>query len=386
VTRPSADGVRVELVETLDRLDQVRAPYESLLGSAAPGRGFFYRVDMMRAMSPAFLSTRRSPFVLLAWQGDALRGVLPLVLEKKPWTRAGVRRLGFWGSDAGAISVEGEVPIQGDPALCADAFHAAMCGPLSHRFDVLDLRYFRADSTALPAFRQAFESATWEAESMISHGAIVPATIEEFKAPRSSSRLRELGRMQRRLNERYSVDLRVESTLSATARDEVMALHMRRQGDLASEGHRRESVFSAKHTRTALTNLLTAAEQAGCARHYLLYADEGLIAFLLTFREGGTQLAYLTAFDADFHLYGPGSLVFWEALRTELALGAVQRIDYGVGTTQVKALFGIETLTPQRMLWLPPDAPLSRLRHASWQWLTRSREWYANRRTRGQRG
>lgn len=376
----AAHAIRVELVESLDRLALVREPYEALLSSAAPGRAFFYRVDMLQAMEPAFASGRRSPFVLLAWRADTLCGVFPLVLERKPWSRAGLRRLALWGSDAGALGVEGDVPLAGNPQESMQAFAHALGGPLKRRFDLLDLRFLRADSASLPALRQAFTGARVEAEEMLAHRAVVPATLTEFRAPRSAGRLRELGRMERRLREAFEVEFRLETTLSAHALEGIMALHMRRQRELAADGHRRESVFSEARTRTALKALLVAAERAGCARHYLLYANGELISFLLTFQEGSTQLAYLTAFDASYHQYGPGSLVFWEAARAEVARGEVERIDYGVGTTQVKALFGIATSTPQRLHWMPGNAPLSHLRYASYNALTGVRDWLARRR------
>nr|MCU0635378.1 hypothetical protein [Gemmatimonadaceae bacterium] len=47
-----ATPIRIELLESLDALAVHADAWHALLEAAIPGRGFFYRVPMLRAMAP----------------------------------------------------------------------------------------------------------------------------------------------------------------------------------------------------------------------------------------------------------------------------------------------------------------------------------------------
>lgn len=366
--RPAAP-LRVELVESLDALAAHEAAWHGLLEAALPGRGFFYRLPMLRAMAPVHAPAqhpggRRSPFFLLAWRGEALVGGLPLVLERKRVTRAGVRRLLAWAGDGSAVGAETDVPMLGDAAArgeIAAAFrHALLAGPGAGRFDLLDVQNFREDSPARPALEAAFADGRWQEEPFTSHHVALDGDFASYRAGRSGSRLRELGRLRRRLEGAHTVEIREVERLTDAELEAVMRLHGARQSLLASRGERREAVFG-RHA-AALRTLLDTAADVGRTRHRLLLADGEVITFLLGFLEGDTFIAWLTAVHADYLPYGPGGVLFWEVVQREFARGEMRRIEFGFGTTFVKQTMSTHGLRPRQLQWHPPGRALARLR------------------------
>lgn len=381
MSAPPSEAIRVELVESLDRLAAESAAYDALLASAAPGRSFFYRLDTMRAMAPVF-AEGRTPFFLLAWHGGQLIGIAPFTLERKPLSRAGVRRLSLWGSDGDVIGVEGELVIRASHVdACVHAFRDALAGPLARRFDVIDLRFFRESSPTLDALRRALVGATWFTEVVRAHQVDLDGTVEQYRATRSHGHMKKIAQLERRLAREHVVELRVTQRLTATERDAIMRLHSARQRELSDKGWQRTAVFADAASRRALEALLELGATAGSARHTLLLADGQLIGFLLAFVEGPTLIAHVTAVDTAFGRFRPGSLLHWAVIQHEFSRGEVSRVELGPGTTQIKQIFATTAYTPQRMRWVPPGALLSRLRCATWTRLVAARSWYDRRRS-----
>jgi CelD/BcsL family acetyltransferase involved in cellulose biosynthesis len=368
-TASHSPALRIELVESLDALAVHADEWHRLLAAALPGRDFWYRLPMLRAMAPVHASGVRSPFLLLVWRAEQLVGALPLVLERKSWTRAGVRIARLWGGDGSALGVEGDVPVLGDSAeqsRIVRAMRDALRGPLRHRFDVLDLGYLRADSAALPALQREFADAEWTPENLTSHHLELTSSFQEYRAGRSSGRLRELGRLRRKLERAHETEFITTGTLPDRVRAECLDLHAARQRTLTARGYRRELVSSVPEQRAAIETLLASAEAAGIARHHLLRADGRLIAFLLTLVSPPITLAWLTSIDDEYTAFGPGGALFLHAVESEFERGEVRRIEYGPGTTFVKQTMGTHTLTPWHMRWVPSGSVLGRLRYLGW--------------------
>lgn len=362
---PSALGgaapIRIQLLESLDALAPLADAWHALLEEAIPGRGFFYRVPMLQAMAPVHAAAnhpggRRSPFFLLAWRGEKLVGGLPLVLERKPLTRVALRRLLFWAGDGSAVGAEVDVPLRGDEAerteIVAALRQALTDGVAAGRFDVLDIENFREDSAALPLLRRTFGDGSWRTMPLTSHHVELAGGYPAYRASRSGSRIRELGRLRRKLEAAHRIEILETSALTDDDLRAVMRLHGARQALLSSRGERREAVFE-RHAG-ALASLLVAAGSIGATRHRLLLADGQLVAFLLGYVEGDTLLAWLTAVHQDFLDFGAGGVLFWEAVQREFALGAVARIEFGFGTTFVKQTMSTHGLRPWQLEWRPP--------------------------------
>ena len=363
----------MQLVESLDQLAEIRDEWHTLLSQTLPGRDLFYRVDMLRAMAPVHAAGRRSPFVLLAREAGVLVGAMPLVLDRKPLSRAGVRVLSLWGGDGSALSVEGGLPVRGDPEHVVMAMHDALVGELRSRFDLLEFGYLRGDCVALPALRRIFATAEWAEEPLTSHHLQFTATFAEYRATRSGSRVRELGRLKRKLEAAHAVQWHIASALTEAQLADVLQLHTARQTQLTARGRHREFVARTTAHRTAIAAVLQHVAQQGIARHHLLYADGTLIAFLLTLEVGDTVLAWLTAIDDACTPFGPGGLIFWEAVCSEFARGGVQRMEFGPGHTFVKETVCTHVLHPMHMRWLPPNGGLSALRVHAYRTLVQLR-------------
>ncbi len=373
----STNAIRIELVSSLNALAAHRDAYHDLLDEAIPGRGFFYRLEGLRALEPIHASGRRSPFFLLAWQGAALVGALPLVLERKAWTRAGVRRLRLWGGDGTLVGVEGEVPLRGaasDRALVASAWRDALTGPLGNRFDELELGYLRGDSASLPTLQSAFRDGTWSDEPLVSHVVELSTGEAQWRATRSHDRMRRIRSLRKRLEARGPVSVVERARLASDEFERIMALHESRQDTLSARGKPRESPFADRARRDALIALLAVAAEQGRARHRLLFVGEELVAFRLAFVEGTTMLAFMTAMHDGYADCSPGSILLQEVIEREFALGELQRIELGAGTTFLKETMATQAIVPRRLTWQPPNRPLSRARLAVWRGLVKLRQ------------
>ena len=363
------DGVEVSLVESLDELAEPTGAWDALLDAALPGRGLFLRLAMLRATQGVHASGTRSPFILLARRAGALVGALPLVLDRKPTTRAGLRLLSLWGDDGSALGFEEDLPLLGDPASLLRAFRAALLGPLRDRFDVMRLGYLRADSRCLTALRDVFFDGEWSEEPLTAHTLDLSTSFEAYRATRSGSALRKLSQRRRKLHAAHEVTCRVLSSLDDGDLEAVLQLHTARQAELSARGRHREFIARDHERRATLIAILRAAEQLGAARHFLLHADGVLVSFLLTFVRDGSMHTGPTAINESFAEYGPGTLIFWEAVQDAFARGDVSRIEFGPGTTTVKQLLGTDSLQPARLLWVKPGAWVSRLRWATYRQL-----------------
>jgi CelD/BcsL family acetyltransferase involved in cellulose biosynthesis len=382
--------IRVETVTSLDRIAALDGQWSALLASAMPGRGFFLTLPRLRAMADVHASARhpgghRSPYLLLAWRGEQLVGAFPLVREQKPITRAGVRRLLLWGGDGSALGAETEVPLLGtaeEAAGVARAFRSALLDAPNGEFDVLELANLREDAASLPALKLAFADGRWTPESFESFHTDLSGSFEAYRATRNGGRIRELGRLRRRLEAQHALSIVEVAHLSDAQRDDVMALHAARQHTLRGKGWRRESVFEPPAYREALATVLAESAHSGEARHRLLYADDTLISFLLGFEHQGTFIAWLTAVHAEYLAFGPGGVLFWEAMQREFARGAVRRVEFGFGRTFVKETMSTHALRPQHLTWVRPNAPLSRLRLGGYQVLSDVRDRLARKKER----
>lgn len=367
----------MEVVESFNALRQHASPYHELLDASLPDRAFFYRVEQMSAMASIQAGARRSLFLLLAWRDDMLVGALPLVLEKKSWSRARVRRLTLWGGDGSVTGMEGDIPLRGSDAESArtvQAFRDALAGPLADRFDELELGYLRGDSPALPLLASVFEHSVWSDEALTSYSVDMQIGAAQWSASRSRDRIRRIKALKRRLEALGPVTVHERTTLDAGELALIAALHGDRQSALNTRGKIRESPFADPEQRATLVNLLNTAAEQGKTRHRLLFAGDHLVAFRLAFVEGTTMFAWMTAMHDGYAQYSPGSILLHEVIEREFALGAVHRIEMGLGHTFLKETMATHTVASRRMLWQPPNRALARFRVSTWRRLVALRQ------------
>jgi CelD/BcsL family acetyltransferase involved in cellulose biosynthesis len=373
----SSSPIRIELITSLGALTPHAKAYHELLDEALPGRAFFYRVESLAALAPVHAAGRRSLFLLFAWRGEQLVGALPLVLDRKSITRAGVRRLQLWGGDGTLLGVEGDVAVRGtfeERAQVVHAWREALTGPLANQFDELELNYLRGDSAVLGALQQSFRDGTWANEPLISHVIDLRMGVAQWKATRSRDRMRRIRSLRRRLEALGTVSIEEHVHLAPERLAQLMALHSARQQSLSERGKHRDVPFADHTQRDALLALLEEAARQGRARHRLLYVGDVLVAFRLAFIESTTMLAWMTAMHDQYAEYSPGSMLLQEVIEREFAAGSLQRIELGIGTTFLKETMATESIVPQRLLWRPPGRPIARARVATWRWLVQMRQ------------
>ena len=369
---PHSTDLRVDLLETLDALAPHAAALDALIARAPTGCGPFYCVDGLRATAP-LLGERESPFLLLAFRGDELVGFAPFVIERKPWVRSGVRRLLLWGSHGNVMGIEGDLLIAPDAEDAVDAIVFALRHTFRGAFDVVDVAFARGDSPRLDRFVALADGAAWTPEPPLAFDIGIDGTIDDYRAARSGCHMKKIGQLERRLARDHAVEWREVAHLSVEETEMVAALHTARQQVLTERGERRTAVFADARTRPALDALLDAAARRGTGWHHLLLADGRLVAFLLTLLDGPVCVAYLTAVDADFGSYRPGSLLHWGVVQRAYQRGGIARIQLGAGPTEIKQIFGTASLRPQHLFWQPPGGLPSRLRVAAWHALRRLR-------------
>lgn len=368
-----ASDVQISVIDSLDELDRIAEEWDRFVDAALPGRSLFYHAGLLRALAPVHLTGRRSLFVLTARRAGALVGAMPLVLEVKSITRAGVRILSLWASDGSALSLEGDIPVIGDPVPVLRAFRDALLGVYRDRFDVLQLGFVRADSRVLSALRTVFPEALWAHEPLVAHAVRLPTTLDAYRALRSSAQLRKLAQRQRKLASAHQTEHLVLSELSQEDLAEVFGLHTARQGQLTARGRHREFIARDVHRRTALEAVLAYTARIGAARHHLIRADGRLVSFVLTSVYGGTVVTGATAIDEAFAEFGPGTMVFWDVITAAYERGDVGCIEFGPGTTSVKQVFGTHEMTPQRFTWVQPGRRIAAIRWALYSQLVKWR-------------
>ncbi|SIR43445.1 Acetyltransferase (GNAT) domain-containing protein [Sphaerotilus natans] len=370
---------RITVVAHPDELSAHAIAIHDLLDRVPDGRGLFYQPEWVRLMAPLFLQSGRRMHFLLAWRGERLIGMAPLVIEQRPWVRGHVRRVWFWGKVQGSLALEGDflVPEATDVRPCARAFVAHLRGP-SAPADYIELAYFRGASPCQVAFEAASHIAPEQIEPMVSHWAVLAPTFDAYCATLKKSVLGKVMNRLRAAERDLGAHLTCVSRLSADELEQVEALHVQRQRELAGKGRERHSLFEIPAESGIYHAMLETASQRGWARHYLLKSGEGrVLAFALCFHFAGTLFFHLTAFDSAHAKYEPGRVLMLLKIQAEIARGDTHHIDMMPGTTKIKEDFGNHVFSHRRYLAVNTGSLMSRLRCGVWQgqtaWLERLR-------------
>jgi hypothetical protein len=361
-------GLRLTSVRSPDELAPHAQAYHALLARVPHGRGLFYRIDWLKALSSAYLLPGRRMHFLLAWRGDRLIGVAPMVIDQRPWSRGHVRRLSFWGGVPGSMRLEGDflVADTADVAPCVRAFveqFKAAGSPV----DYVDLHYFRDASPCQAAFEAASGLRPVQTEDMVSHWARLEPTFEAYCATLKKSTLGKVMNRVRAAERDLGARLVCVSRLSDDELAQVEALHVQRQRELTGRGRERHSLFENPTERRLYHALLAQAAADGSARHYLLKSKEDrIIAFALCFHSGRTLFFHLTAFDSAQAKYEPGRVLMLLKVQAEIARGDTDHIDMLPGTTKIKEDFGNHTFTHHRYSAVNDASVVSRLKCGFW--------------------
>ncbi|MFM2347987.1 MAG: hypothetical protein RL654_2740 [Pseudomonadota bacterium] len=369
VATASLSVPRITVAACPDDLSMHAAAVHDLLARVPDGRGLFYQPEWLRLLTPLCLQPGRRMHFLLAWRGERLIGVAPLVIEQRPWVRGRVRRIWFWGKVQGSLALEGDflVPDAADVGPCTQAFVAHLRGP-SAPADYLELAYFRGASPCQAAFEATSCIPVDQTEPMVSHWAVLAPTFEAYCATLKKSVLGKVMNRVRAAERDLGAHLVCVSRLSADELAQIEALHVQRQRELAGRGRERHSLFEIPAERSIYHAMLALAAERGWARHYLLKSGEGrVLAFALCFHFAGTLFFHLTAFDSAHAKYEPGRVLMLLKIQAEIARGDTHHIDMMPGTTKIKEDFGNHVFSHRRYLAVNTGSLMSRLRCGVWQ-------------------
>jgi CelD/BcsL family acetyltransferase involved in cellulose biosynthesis len=370
MTQASAQfPVRVHWISSMRELDAWGERYDRLVAGAGDG-GIFYEREWTRRVEPVFAASGAPMAFLLAEADGRAQGLLPLQLETKPWRKAGLRRLFFWGNIGGSYDNGVPTCLFADPSVMQAVCRAwidFLLGPAAKRWDVLNLGILNADSPLLDEARRRLPVVE-EAASFPSFVADLADGYDAYWKRRHAPARRSIERLDRRLREACGrVEYSVLDALSPERRQAIAQLHRRRMNELDRVGRQRVSLFDVPVQREACMRLLDWAEASHCARHYLLEADGELIAFLLGFHRGKTEFLFITAFHKEYERFSPGKLMLRFAMETEATHYRMDAVDMFKGANLLKIQFCDRQIARTSLTVLNAANPLSRWR---WRWLS----------------
>ncbi len=361
----------VTKIDRLDALVEYREQYQSLLNSLERAETLYFDLDYMTSLSPCVLvddasGGNRAFCFLLAFRGQELVGVAPLMREKKKLTRFGVKRIYHFGETNNSLMVSFPqcLALPHEKPDCIAAF-VQYLKTHSHNWDIVDLGYlFLPDEIEL--YKEYVPDCFIERERMKCHATDIRNGFEAYRQTFSPKHRRNFRRSREKLESVHrNVRFIRTARLTQTQRLEIEALHVRRQQTLRQAGIDRDSLFEVPSQKKAFWDCDDALRRKQSLSHYLLYADDRLIAFQLCYRNRGATYFQLIAMDDDFRQYSPAKLLVLYAYEQESKEG-VSEINLLLGTNPLKAQFGKQETIHFRVGWESPRV-LSRFRIRLWR-------------------
>lgn len=366
--RDSGGGIapaplQVEFVSSFAALERHRCAYHALLRNVPGPVAHAMSIEALQCLDEAYRAPRESVAFLLAWQGDALAAVAPLLSDHKRFTR--LRRLHAWGTIRGPLGIDADFLFVDDAAVVPSlqAFRSFLCSAGSGHFDVLELESLRATSPLAREWRGVFPEARPVPDRGQTYLVDLPRTVAEYRASLDTAMLKDMRRNARTLAATGRVELLTVERLTADELEQVARLHGERQDQVAgASSDERYRIFADPAQRRAYANWLELNARLGAARHYLLKVDGAVVAFLLCHATDGVLVAHTTAFARSHARHGPGRMIMLGMIEREIERGLVRCVDLGKGTTKIKQDFANRTLAHTGFVLVNPAAALSRVK------------------------
>ena len=145
----------------------------------------------MAGLWPAYVRQGSSLFFIVVMRGQAIVALMPLICRTAPGRLPLVRKLQFFGQEAGALALVNfcaDIPVcpQENPLESMQAIREFLFTRLPDRWDVIELRGFFHDSPCRAAFEQVFCAQAGEL-SLPGFAADLPAEAESLSACFSKS-------------------------------------------------------------------------------------------------------------------------------------------------------------------------------------------------------
>jgi len=296
----------------------------------------------MTALWPAYVRHGCSLFFVAVMRGPDMVALMPLVCRSAPPRLPLVRKLQFFGQEAGALALVNhcaDIPMdpRQDPLEAMRAIKEFLYTQAANRWDVIELRWFFHESISRRAFEDVFDISP--RNPFFSGMAIdLPTTSSELPKCFSKSTNTLFKRKTKQLTESglpYAFD--VQTVITLPLFNEIAEIHSARQSMLSTRGRRdRDALFDHPAARSGLKCAMDALAEAGRLRVHTLRIDRELAAFLLVFGHDGAACAWLTAFAPKFERLSPSRLLHYAMFAAEIERFGTRAIDFLPGFTPLK--------------------------------------------------
>lgn len=314
--RPHEDSLELQVISDSDDLPRLGRAWDRLLAQLREPAPF---------ATHAWISSWWDCFggdnelhLVLAWRGQHLCGIAPLMLGRVTWYGVPLRRLGcLYNSHVQRMSF---------PVLdaCRDAFHKALwqhVQEIGARWDVLELNQFDEASPTLQAIEaQAREAGLRHAywQQGVSPFLALPDDWDVYLAGLSANRRGTLRRKLRRLSDEGEV--RMERLCTGPDIEEALrdGFHIE---SLAWKAQQGTAILSDPVVLRLYDDLARRlAEKRGLAL-YFLTVDGKRIAFHYCVEEGSAIFLLKPGYDPAWSRYSPSELLTWLVLEQAVADG-----------------------------------------------------------------
>ncbi len=311
-------GCRVEVVTKPAGLEALRESWASLARRAAPANPFIHP-DWIISWWQAFGANRRL-YVLAAWRGPELVGVLPLALTDR-W-RYGIR-VRVLGATVNDHSPRFDLLVAPETSgVVADLWNSLIADVPD--WDLLELSPMPARSRNLIRFMrlaraEGMRHGLWEAAGSPRIHTRLP--WEAYLAQRSSNFRKQLRRKLRRLSARGPLALEIIDRPEDLARALPEALAIEAAG---WKGQRGSAIDSRPEVRCFYTRLASALSAKGELRLHFLTLAGRRIAFDLSIFSSQRLYSLKAGYLNDEAADSPGTLLVYHMLMHYMASGLVE--------------------------------------------------------------
>ncbi len=349
--------MNIELINSFARLQEIREPWNSLAGDHP-----FRRFEWLVAWAEAYVEEQQL-YVVAAWHGDWLVGLLPLYRHTSPTQAHALRWLGsgeVCTDHLGLmLAVEEQYIIDRLAAFLQDT-----CTAPNFSWDSLELEAVPDSDLITRTFVETLEQAHCQlhrAQGMNYWKVGLPDSWDGYLTSFSKSHRKKTRRVQRKLEQGEGIRIRY-ATDPATLREgmEVLvSLHQMRRESLTEPGCFASPRFS-RFLHAAASGMLE------CGQLQLAWAELDGIAIAAEFQlvNHDATFAYQSGIHPDYLEHEPGRLIMIATIQRAIAREQAV-FDFLRGDEAYKPHWRAECHTTSNYRLVAPKVT-SRMRHGVW--------------------
>jgi CelD/BcsL family acetyltransferase involved in cellulose biosynthesis len=350
---------RVVELNDIGALPQFADAWSRLL-CRTPRASFFHSLDWLTTYWRHFGHDQKLR-VLIVFNGDALTGIVPLVVRREHKRIATLRVLTYplhdWGSFYG--------PIGANPAA---ALGAALqhIRETSHDWDMIDLRWVPPEAQDLTD--RALQTAGFHARQHVWKRIAVIDTIgtwDDYLTTRKQKFRNSIRRYERRLGELGGVTFeRFRPLGTAAGEDDPRWEDFQQCVALAARSWQGNSSDGTTLSHGSVSHFLRDAHQAavrrGCLDLNLLRLDGRLVAFAYNYQFDGAIHGLRIGYDPDYAKVGAGKVLWAKTFRDSFQRGD-HWYDVGPDSLEIKQNWLTHVVPVYAYAYYRPLAPRTQL-------------------------